>query len=230
MPDGIVYHRNLVQGTDEWMAARCGLLTASELHLIVTPTLRVAANDKVRKHLYELLAQRVSGFVERGFIADAMVRGWEDEAMARYVYSEKVAPVEEVGFVTNDEWGFTLGYSPDGLVGDDGLIECKSRCQKHQVETIIAGCMPDDYLIQAQAGLLISGRKWLDFISYSGGLPMAISRVHPDEKVQAAIVEAATEFERTLAKKLEAYRAAIADMQAAGRYFPTERREEEIMV
>jgi hypothetical protein len=78
--------------------------------------------------------------------------------------------------------------------------------------------------------LLISGRKWLDFISYSGGLPMAISRVHPDEKVQAAIVEAAAKFEQNLAEKLEAYRAAIADMAAAGRYFQTERREEEIRV
>lgn len=230
MPEGIVIRRDLIQGTDEWMEARRGLLTASEMHLIITPTTKVAKNDKTRSHLHELLAQRVSGFVEPGFVADAMVRGWEDEAMARYVYSEKVAPVEEVGFITNDQWGFTLGYSPDGLVGKDGLIECKSRRQKFQVETIISAAMPDNYLIQAQAGLLISGRKWLDFISYSGGLPMSISRVYPDEKVQAAIVEAATEFEETLAEKLEDYHAAIAKMQADGRFFPTERREEEIRV
>lgn len=230
MPEEVVIRRDLIQGTDEWMDARCGLLTASEMHLIITPTLKVAKNDKTRSHLYELLAQRVSGFVEPGFVSFDMERGWENEALARYVYSEKVAPVEEVGFITNNKWGFTLGYSPDGLVGDDGLIECKSRRQKFQVETIISDAMPDDYLIQAQAGLLISGRKWLDFISYSGGLPMAIIRVHPDEKVQAAIVEAALEFEKNLAEKLDAYRAAIAAMQAAGRFFPTERREEEIRV
>lgn len=226
----ITIRRDITQGTDEWMAARCGMLTASELHLIITPTLKVAANGKTRAHLYEILAQRVTGFVEPHFISSAMERGREDEVMARYTYAEKVAPVEEVGFITNDEWGFTLGYSPDGLVGDDGLIECKSRCQKYQVETILGGIVPDDYLIQVQAALLISRRQWLDFISYSGGLPMIIVRVLPDPYMHEAIINAAADFEKNLAAKLGDYRAAVAEMRNAGRYFPTERREEDIRV
>ena len=209
----ITYHRDLIQGTDEWLAARCGLLTASEAKLIITPTLKIASNDKERAHLWELLAQRITGHVEPTYIGDDMLRGQEDEERARTLYAERYAPVEEVGFITNDEWGFTLGYSPDGLVGDAGLIECKSRRQKFQIETLTehlpAGTCPPDYLIQVQTGLLVSGREWCDFISYSGGLPMAVIRVHADAKIQTAILEAAEAFEARLALKLAAYRAAI---------------------
>lgn len=221
----ITYHREIYQGTDEWMAARCGLLTASEMKLIITPTLKIADNDKSRSHLHELLAQRITGYVEPSYISDDMLRGQEDEAVARALYSKHFAPVEEVGFVTNDKWGFTLGYSPDGLVGTDGLIEIKSRRQKFQVGTIIDGEIPDDYAIQIQTGLLVSGRKWCDFVSYCGGLPMAVVRAVTDEKIQSAIIAAATAFEARLSEKLAAYREAI----KSPRFIPTERRVEQEM-
>ena len=129
MPDGmnvsghIKYHTDLIQGSDEWLQARCGLLTASEMKLIVTPTLKIANNDKERSHLYELLAQRITQYVEPHYISDDMLRGHEDEVDARILYNDNYAPVTDMGFITNSKWGFTIGYSPDGLVGDDGLIE-----------------------------------------------------------------------------------------------------------
>ena len=227
--EGVRVYRDVVQGSEEWFALRLGLLTASEMKYAITPTLKVANNDKTRAHVYELLAQRITKFIEPHFVSDDMSRGWEDEVMARYEYSVKVAPVEEVGFITNDEWGFKLGYSPDGLVGEDGLIECKSRRQKYQVETIISRDMPSDFLIQVQAGMLIAKRQWLDFISYSGGLPMHIVRIHPDERIRAAIIEAAAAFEKTIAEKLDEYEDAVAAMKRNGRYFPTERRVEQEM-
>src|SRR3546814_6407235 len=70
---------DLIQGSEEWLQARCGLLTASEMKLIVTPTLKAANNDKTRTHLYELLAQRVTGYVEPHYISDDMLRGMDDE-------------------------------------------------------------------------------------------------------------------------------------------------------
>lgn len=223
----ITYHPQVTQGSDEWLAMRCGLLTASEMKLIVTPTLKVASNEKERAHLYELLAQRVTRYVEPMYVSEDMLRGQEDEFYARQAYAEKHAPVEECGFITNDRWGFTIGYSPDGLVGPDGLIECKSRRQKYQVQTIIenvtGGTIPADYLIQCQTGLLVSEREWLDFISYSGGLPMAVVRVWPDDAVQGAIIEAAAAFEARLQEKLEIYR------EAAAGLIPTERRIEQEM-
>src|SRR3546814_15856509 len=96
------------------------------MKLIVTPTLKAANNDKTRTHLYELLAQRVTGYVEPHYISDDMLRGRDDEIIARDAYTMHHAQVDHTGFITNDKWGFTIGYSLHGLVGVDGLIECKS--------------------------------------------------------------------------------------------------------
>jgi len=220
----ITIYRDLVQGTDEWMAARRGLLTASEMHLIITPTLKVASNEKERMHLYELLAQRITGHTEPTYVNDAMIKGIDDEIEVRKLYSEHIAPVATAGFITNDEWGFRLGCSPDGLVGKDGLIEIKSRRQKFQVQTIIAGEVPAEFMIQVQTGILVTRRSWCDFISYCGGLPISPIRVFPDANIQAAIIEAATAFEEKMAAKLGEWHIAIASRRPL---ILTERRVEQ---
>ena len=224
----ITYHQDLIQGSDEWLQARCGLLTASEIKLIITPTLKTASNDKERAHLYELLAHRITNYVEPHFVTDDMLRGHEDEIEARALYSKHYAPVNtDVGFITNDKWGFKIGYSPDGMVGETGLIECKSRRQKYQVQTLIehtlTGTIPAEYLLQCQTGLLVTEREWLDFVSYSGGLPMTVIRVFPDVQIQEAIIQAATEFESRLAAKMAAFNQA-AKPEDGRRVIPTERR------
>lgn len=226
-PDSsLTIHRELLQGSDAWLEARCGLLTASEMKLIVTPsTLKPARNEKASAHLYELLAQRITGHVDPRYVSDDMLRGHEDEVMARELYSNRYAPVEEVGFMTRDEWGFKLGFSPDGLVGDDGFIEIKSRRPKFQVETILCGNVPDEYLIQIQSGFLVSSRKWCDFISFSAGLPMIVIRVLPDEAMMDAILNAARAFEDRLAELLAAYSDRL--VERAPQLTPTERRVEQ---
>ena len=222
-PPHVRMHTDLIQGSDEWLAQRCGVLTASEMKLIVTPTLKTADNDKTRAHVWELLFQRLTGFVEPQYVSDAMLRGQEDEIYARAAYEQHFAPVTEVGFITNNRWGFTIGYSPDGLVGDDGLIECKSRTGKYQIQTIAENEVPAEYMIQLQTGLLVSERQWVDFISYSGGLPMFVKRVEADPLIQGAILAAATAFEQRLAEKEREYRASIASM---AKVIETERRAE----
>lgn len=227
----ILYHEHVVQGSEEWAALRCGLLTASEIDRILTPKLKIADNVKTRAHLWELAAQRITQYVEPQYISDAMLRGHEDEILARALYSEKYAEAHEVGFVTNDKWGFTLGASPDGLVGEDGIIEAKSRCQKYQVQTIVeewtgVASIPEEYWLQVQAQLLVTGRSWCDFLSYSGGLPMAVVRVEGDDATQQAIIEAASKFEARINEVINDFREAI---EARG-YHPTERRIEEEMV
>lgn len=226
----ITYHADLIQGSEEWRAARCGLLTASEMKLIITPTLKMASNDKERQHLYELLAQRITGHVEPSYVSDDMLRGKTEEILARAKYAETYAPVQECGFITNDKWGFTIGCSPDGLVGADGLIECKSRRQKYQIQTIVENVgydtTPEEYQIQIQTELLVSERLWCDFVSYSGGLPMATIRVLPDPVIQDAIIKAATAFEVRLAEKWNVYRQAL---DGRARLIETERTIEEEM-
>lgn len=224
-PEGMLFHNDLVQGSDEWLAARCGLLTASEMRLIVTPgTWKPASNDKERAHLWELLSQRLTRHVEPAYVSDDMLRGQTDEVEARILYAQHYAPVAEVGFVTNDRWGFKLGYSPDGLVGNDGLIECKSRRARFQVETIAVGGVPPEFQVQMQTGMLVTGRTWCDFVSYSAGLPMLTLRVERDPEMQCAIIAAAAQFEARLTARLADYRAASA---SGARLIPTERRVEQ---
>lgn len=208
----ITVDKELIQGSEEWAAVRCGLLTASEMHLIVTPTLKAASNDKERSHMYELLAQRITEYVEPRYVSDDMLRGINDEVDALDLYGENHAKIERVGFVTNDKFGFVIGYSPDALVGDDGQVECKSRRAKFQVQTIVEGVIPPEYMIQLQTGLLVSERQWVDFVSYSGGLPMFVLRCHPIQKVQDAILEAANGFEVRLASNLTAYETSSAGL------------------
>lgn len=221
----ITVHAEMVQGSEEWAAARCGLLTASEMKLIVTPTLKAASNDKEKAHLYELLAQRITKHVEPSYVSDSMLRGIDDEIEALDVYAKSYAPIERVGFITNDKWGFTIGYSPDGLVGNDGQVECKSRNQKLQIKTLVDYVSVDtidpDFMIQVQTGLMVSERKWCDLVSYCGGLPMATVRVFPDSKVQDAIKDAATAFEERLFYQHHKY---MDLLNSKARLIPTERK------
>ncbi len=204
------YHHDVCQGTEEWLQLRTGLITASEIKLLMTPTLKPANNDKSRSHLYELAAQRISNYTEPSFVSEDMMRGWSDEVLARQAYAEHYAPVIECGFVTLQIGAETIGYSPDALVGEDGLIECKSRRQKYQIKTICDAIVPEEYMLQIQTGLMVTGRKWLDFVSYCGGLPMVVIRVYPDAKMQGAIIETIQAAGEAIRALLSAYETTLA--------------------
>lgn len=220
----ITYHDTITQGSEEWHHLRCGTLTASEMKHIITPAkLQYASNDKERAHLYELLAQRITQYVEPSYVSDDMLRGMDDQLDAIRYYEDAYERVSETGFITNDKWGFVLGYSPDGMVGDDGLIEVKGRRQKYQIETIINGTMPDEYKIQVQTGLLVSERKWCDFISFCGGMNMITIRIEADKAVQDAIVAAA----KTFHEKMDALMTAYNERLKLPGLVPTERRIEQ---
>ncbi len=230
----IKYYPELIQGSDEWLEARCGLLTASEMKFMLAKktnkkteqvTWEVPDNDKVRGHLWELTAQRITRYVEPTYIGDDMLRGIADEVEARILYDKTYEPVTNMGFITNDRWGFKLGYSPDGLVGKKGAIECKSRRQKFQVETIINDEVPDEFVIQLQTGLLVSECEWIDFVTYSAGLPMMTKRVKPDPMIQAAILMTAQKFENDIAGMIEKYEDRLS--QKKMKLIPTERIKEE---
>ena len=181
------------------------------------PVLKVTSNDYSRALTLALVAERITSYVEPVQTSRDMERGTLDEPYAREVYSERYAPAREVGFmVRNFGWG-RIGYSPDGLVGDDGLLEIKSPRQKKHLATILADEVPPEHMAQIQTGLLVSGRKWLDFMSYNGGMPPFVKRVHPDPLWQEAILTAAQGFEIAASVMIANYR-----LRTAGQS-PTER-------
>lgn len=220
----IKYHYDIEQGSDDWLALRCGVLTASEMNLIMTSTLKVAANDKSRAHVQEITAQRISQYVEPTFISDDMLRGVEMEPVARELYAQTEPFVTECGFITREfDFGF-IGYSPDALVGDIGLWECKAPRQKRHVETVLSGEVPSDHILQIQTGLLVTDREWIDFSSYHGGLPMITYRVYPDERVQSAILQAAEQFHNAVNENIAKWDEV---MKSDARLVPTEREIEQ---
>ena len=211
-------YEDLQQGTPEWLAARCGIPTASVIGQLITPkTVKPASNDYSRALTMTLVAERITGHVEPVFPNRDMERGTLSEPFARDIYAETYAPVAEVGFMVKDFGKYRVGFSPDGLVGDDGLIEIKSPRQKKHLATILADEVPLEYMAQCQTGLLVSGREWLDFISYNGGMPLWKKRVYPDQKWQDAITDAVLTFEASAAEMIARYDEATAGLPATER-------------
>ncbi|TMZ36438.1 hypothetical protein EMG21_33850, partial [Klebsiella pneumoniae] len=154
---------------------------------------------------------------EPSFTTADMWRGIESEPIARDLYAEKYAPVTECGFMVRTENDWTLGYSPDGLISDDGLIEIKAPRPKSHVATILSGAVPGYHMAQLQAGLLVSGRSWIDYISFHGGLPMWTKRVHADQRWQDAIVQAVRDFENNARLMVAMYEDAVINLPATER-------------
>ena len=211
------FYRDLIQGTDEWHAARCGMVTASVAGKLLTSTLKVADNESSRGVVLTMAAERITGHVDETYTGPDMWRGHEDEPLARDAYAEHIAPVDEVGFMVRDFGDYRIGYSPDGLVGDDGQIEIKSRLQKLHLRTILVDQIPAEHMAQLQCGLLVSGRDWCDFISYCGGMPLWTKRIYPDPMWFAAIVAAVSQCEADAAQMVTRYPAAVVGLPATER-------------
>ena len=210
----LTVHTDLIQGSDEWLTARRGIVTASVVGQLVTAkTIRPAANDYSRALTTLLVSERITGWTEPVYVSDAMMRGSDDELIARDAYARHTGvDVEVPGFMVLERDGWTLGYSPDGLVGDDGLIEIKSRAPKKHLATILADAAPAENMAQMQAGLLVSGRAWCDYVSFCGGMPLWTCRVLPDPRWFDAITEAVATFEATAVEMVATYRAATAGL------------------
>lgn len=213
---------DLVQGTEEWMAARRGLVTASVVGKLLTPTLKVADNDTSRGLTTTLIAERISGRTEPSYMNDDMLRGVLHEPIARDKYAEhNNVTVEQVGFLIRDDWGFEIGASPDGLVDDDGGLEVKCPRAKTHINTILADQVPAQHMAQIQTSLLVSGREWWDFVSFCSGLPMWTKRVHADPQWHNAIVEAVAAFEKAAELLVADYRARVAELPTT-EYIPAD--------
>lgn len=178
-----------------------------------------ADTDTARGVVAVAAAERITGFVDPTYISLDMERGVDDEPFAVAAYSEHHAPVAECGFMVR-RWpgAFQLGYSPDGLVGTDGLIEIKSRRGKTQVETVLAGEVPAENMAQLQAGLFVSGRAWIDYVSYAGGMHLWTVRVTPDPAWFDAIRAAVEAFEAAVTQTVDAYLAAVEGLPMTERH------------
>lgn len=164
---------DLPQGSDEWHQARCGVITASEFHKVLAK-----GQGKVRRsYLMEIVGERITECPKESFTTPAMERGHEQEPIARELYEVQTGnEVTECGFMLDGDYG----YSPDGIIGDDGLIEIKSKASHLQAEILLSGEVPSQHYAQLQGGLFVSGRQWIDFVSFCPSMPLFVKRVTRD--------------------------------------------------
>jgi putative phage-type endonuclease len=168
----------IIQGSESWFAARLGKITASK----VEDVMKGPKLAGYRNYRAQLLCERLTGQREETYINAAMQRGTDLEPLARECYEFiSGTTVEQIGFV-NHPYIPNFGCSPDGLVGEDGLIEIKCPNSATHIDYILAGVVPTDYVKQMTSQLSCTGRKWVDFVSYDPRLPeemqLFIIRMH----------------------------------------------------
>lgn len=186
----------MIQGSTEWLAARAGKFTASRFADLMATT--KSGPSASRQNLIITIAlERLTGEPEQTFQNDAMRRGTELEPLARGAYEAKTGElVELASFVTDPDWP-SVGVSPDGLLGDDGLVEfkCPASQAKH-FEALSNGAHAKEYRWQVQGQMWITGRQWCDVVSFDPrfpeGLDLAITRVQRDEAAINQLREAVT--------------------------------------
>lgn len=175
------------QGTDEWRRCRLGIPTASEFGSIL------AKGERKMRHTYmmKLLGERFTGEPADNYTNGHMERGkaMEDEARRLYAFMQDAEPVR-VGFVRRGD----VGCSPDSLVGDDGMLEIKTKLPHLQIAALIAGKLPPEHLAQVQGQMWVAERQWVDFVSYWPKLPLFVKRVPRDEAYIATLVAEVEQF------------------------------------
>lgn len=158
------------QRTDAWFAARLGKVTASRMADLLART-KSGYGASRGNYLAELLAERLTGVPAEKFTNAAMQWGTDHEADARIAYEfMSNATVAQVGFIEHPAIGMS-GASPDGLVGDDGLVEFKCPNTAGHIETLLGQKIPEKYVSQMFWQMCCTGRKWCDFVSFDPRLP-----------------------------------------------------------
>jgi hypothetical protein len=214
-------HITAAQNSPEWHAARLGVITASVAAKLLTAGHAVASNETEKKLCKTLAVERASGMKQPDKNCRNFERGHMFEPIAKAYYSEHLGPITDCGFFIAELGpGLFVGASPDGLVGDDGLVEVKSQDFVIHAECILSNEVPKIYLPQIQTQLLVTCRLWVDFISFCPGLPLFVKRVYPDATLQAVLIESFTEAEKRINQTVATY------IQAAANLIPTERIDE----
>lgn len=209
----------IAQGSAEWFAQRAGKVTASRVADVVAKT-KTGWGASRANYAAQLVAERLTGNVEPTFTNAAMQWGTDKEPEAREAYEFHAGVfVDQVGMIDHPAIAMT-GASPDGLVGDDGLVEIKCPNTATHIETLLSGKVPAKYVTQIAWQMACTGRAWCDFVSFDPRMPehmrLFVRRVDRDDTLiatlEAEVSAFLTEVSETVAALTRAY---PAEMQVA---------------
>jgi putative phage-type endonuclease len=201
----------LIQGTAEWMQARCGSVGASQVSDLMSKGKNGAESTGYANLRAKMVAERLSGCVIEGYTNGYMERGNTDESAAREVYEFVTGNiVEQVGLIRHPTIPF-FHASPDGLIGDDGMLELKRKIPALHIAYLLKNEVPTEYRKQMTAQLACSGRQFVEFASYCPEMPEDLQlfkiRFHRDEDAIKEMETAVVAFNASVEKML-------ADLQA----------------
>jgi putative phage-type endonuclease len=183
------------QRSEEWFQARLGKVTASRVADVLAK-IKSGESASRRNYKIQLVSERLTGEKQETYINQAMQDGIDREQFARDRYVQQFGEVEEVGFVKHPT--LEAGASPDGMVGDDGIIEIKCPMGSTHTETLMTQDIPSKYIPQVQFQLLVTGRKWCDFVSYNPMFPehlqVFVKRVEADPVYQKELESEVKQF------------------------------------
>jgi len=197
-------YREIPQGSEEWLKARLGCLTASRANDAVAGKTTAAYQN----YLWQLVAERLTGQAEDGYINSDMLRGTEKEPIARAAYEAKTGRfVTQTGFWLHPtvKW---LGASPDGLLDDsEGILEIKNPRTSTHLQYLKANKPPTKYVRQMMLQLMCTGRKYCDFVSFDDRLPkekqLFIVRFEPKQSEMDELLEKLIEFLNEVEKECQ---------------------------
>lgn len=198
------------QRSPEWCAARIGKATASRVADLMAKT-KSGYSASRANYAAELLCERLTGERAESFTSAAMAWGTDTEPQARAAYAFLTdADVVEVGFIDHPSIPM-FGASPDGLVGETGLVEIKCPNTATHIDTLLSETVPGKYITQMQVQMACTGRAWCDFVSFDPRLPadlqLWVKRVPRDDEAIRAIEAEVQAFLSELDAKVEALRA-----------------------
>lgn len=187
----MIVYKELEQGTDEWLRVRAGKITGSEFYPLISASTGKGRGGHIN-YCRKKAVEKICGIETATFKNGAMLQGTEREPYARMAYELlKEVEVEQVGFVELNEY---VGCSPDGLVGEDGILEIKSKTDDGHAKLLLGEeDFESQYIWQALYVAYVCGRKWADLISYNphfGKSSVYIRRLERNEEVDATIEKA----------------------------------------
>jgi len=196
----------IIQGSDAWFAARLGKVTASRVADVIAKT-KTGYSTSRDNYMAQLICERLTGQKGESFSNSAMQWGTDTEPKAREAYmAARFEIVTEVGFV-NHQTIEDAGASPDGFVGDLGLIEIKCPNTATHIDTLLSQTVPSKYNTQMQWQMICTGRHWCDFVSFDPRLPaelqLFIKRVEYDPVFGAMLEKEVISFLKELNNKIE---------------------------
>lgn len=184
------------QGSDEWLAARLGIVTASELDALISPLWKARTGEGVKTYMAKKIAERWRGAPLQAYHGGSMEQGSlrEEEAFSWYELDRDVT-MRKVGFILSDDG--KMGCSPDGLM-DDGGIEIKCPEPHTHVGWLLGGELPSEHRAQVYGSMLVTGLPRWRFMSYCRGFPPLVLTIESDPQIQHAIGYAAMMFQMGL--------------------------------